>query len=81
MQSHDKIMISAAKALLSRKPLASLRREGKMTESLGEAFDASFDLISALDRQDSTLDEIKKIVERKSAAAAQLKKMGIDWLL
>ena len=81
MRSHDKIMISAAKALLARKPLSTLKREGKRTEALGEAFDASFDLITALDRKDSSLDEIKKIVERKNSAAAQLKKMGINWLL
>ena len=81
MNSHNKIMISAAKSLLSRKPLKSLKREGKRTEALGAAYDASFDLISALDREDITLKEIKDIVKRKADATNELKKLGIDWLL
>ena len=81
MNSHNKIMISAAKSLLSRKPLKSLKREGQRTQALGAAYDASLDLISALDREDITLEEIKDLVKRKTDATNELKKIGIDWLL
>lgn len=81
MNTHDKIMVEAAKSLLERKPLITLKREGKKSSAFGNAFDATLTLLEALDDDSSNIVEIKKLVARKKEAIDELKKHGIHWLL
>tara|TARA_B100000700_G_scaffold327160_1_gene440868 strand:+ start:5190 stop:5435 length:246 start_codon:yes stop_codon:yes gene_type:complete len=81
MKTHDKIIIGAASSLLERKEYAGLKREGKRTETLGRAYDASLALLEALDSEETTLSEVKDLVNEKKVAVLELKKVGIDWPL
>ena len=81
MNTHDKIILEAAKALLERQPLSSLKREGKKSCAFGDAFDSTLALLEALDNNNTKVSEIKKLVVKKKESIDELKKHGILWPL
>tara|TARA_A100001011_G_C14062583_1_gene736771 strand:- start:281 stop:526 length:246 start_codon:yes stop_codon:yes gene_type:complete len=81
MNTHDKIILEAAKALLDRRPLASLKREGKKSCAFGDAFDSTLSLLEALDDSSTKVSEIKRLTVEKKVAIDELKKYGIIWPL
>ena len=74
-------MLEAAKALLDRRPLASLKREGNKSCAFGNVFDATLSLLEALDDSNTKVSEIKSLVTKKKEAIDELKKYGITWSL
>jgi hypothetical protein len=81
MNTHDKIILETAKSLLERKPLTSLKREGKKSLAFADAYDTTLALLEALDDNNTSVSEIKRLASRKKEAIDSLKKHGILWPL